>query len=463
MSSTQFPVDPRLPHLGLALDGADMRSVFARQRGLDPEWQVLRCAVERVKYRPRRNLAVTYRLTLRHGRQGRELEQFVATRWCAGGESLRRHADARSETLAPTAAGPTVTHDPALDLVAHWWPHDAKLKRAAAALGDTRAMRERWLPEIARLLAAPSATLADATVRLVQLVPEQRVTARAELRLADGSTHAVFAKGDAEQRGPATQAAMQALWDSPARRHGELVVPQPLGWQAGSGLHWQRAVAGQALLDADATLVHASAGRVGALLAALHDTPVELIRSEYAAPKCERLHELVDTLSLIEPGWAPSLQRLAHRLEPALPTLFNAPPVTLHGDLHPRNVLLAADGRLALIDLDGLRRGPALLDLAAWCADGLYRGMLSGQPAEVTVASLREFMRGYRRASGFAPTESDWAGATAWQLLNQRAWRCAVNLKPGRYTLVRPLIETALVLLAAGSLNAAGHARKVAA
>jgi hypothetical protein len=457
-----LPTDPKLPHLARALDAGAMHAWFDRPGLLAAGWTVQRCAVERVKYRPRRNLAVAYRLALRHGGSGLTIEQFVGTRWCTDGESLARHRKAGAETRAATAAGPAVVHDAALDLVAHWWPHDAKLGAAAAALGDADTLRAAWLPEVARALAASSATLVDAEVHLAQLVPEHRVTARACLRLADGSLHTVYAKGDAERRGPATQAAMQALWDSDERRRGALRVPQPLGWQPGSGLHWQRGVDGRALIEAGAAQAQAASLHVGQLLAALHTAPVTVDRVETAAGQLQRLQQVVTTLQLIEPAWTPALERLAQRLAPRLPELFASPAVTLHGDLHPRNLLLAADGRLSLIDLDSLRRGPPVLDLGAWAADALTRALLAGTSIEDAVLALREVLRGYRRAGGAAISEAEWALATAWQLLSQRAWRCAVNLKPGRYALVRPVLDTALLMLGTGSLNAATHTRKAA-
>lgn len=452
---TTPPDDPLLPHLALALDGPAMRRRFARPGTLAAGWTVQRCAIAQVSYRPQRHLAVAYQLELRHRQDGGALRQHVATRWCSGGESAQHFLRAAAARRAISLAGPSVTHDPALDLVAHWWPNDPRLATAAAALADPLQLRQRWLPEVARMLAAPSATLADAQVDIVRLAPGQQVTAQARMRLADGSTHTVYAKADADRRGPATQAAMQALWDSAARRGGRLVVPQPLGWQAGSGLHWQRALPGLALTDATPAQFMAAAARIGMLLGALHTTPVQFGRDESPVPPRTRLLELVKTLTLLDPSSGAALVRQGARLEPLLTRLFHGPWVTLHGDLHPRHVLSGPDGRPALIGLDRLRHGPALLDLSAWAAHVLHRSLLAHESAESCVDALREFMRGYRSAGGCAPAEFDWAAATAWQLLDQCAWRSATRLETGGIALVRPLVDTAQRLLAAGSLDAA--------
>ena len=462
--STPLPQDARLPHLARALDAAAMQAHFAAEPTLAPGWRVARCEVDRIKYRPGRNLAVSYRLCLQHS-DCSVVQQFVATRWCAPGESLARWTKATAQALAASATGPTVTHHAALDLVAHWWPHDPKLK-ATAALADEAALQQRWLPEVAQALAGPGARLAQARVELVQLVPEHRATARVLLVLAAGPRHTVYAKADAEGRGPATQAAMQQLWDSPARHEGRLVVPQPLLWQAGSGLHWQCAVEGRPLLDVAPQLGDSDADALGRLLAALHGTPVAMDRVETLAGLQQRLDEVVATLSQVLPAQTSRLQSLAQALQPGLRALADAPPVTLHGDLHPRNVLRAPDGRLGLIDLDSLRQGPALLDLGAWAADALYRAQLDGRPAHGATPALLRLAQAYAQAGGAAATPAQLAWATAWQLLCQRAWRCAVNLKPGRFALVAPLLDTAQQLLMARAWPSSARAtapREVAA
>jgi hypothetical protein len=236
-----LPQDPALPHLATALDAGAMAPVFATLLA-GTGATLRRCLVDRVKYRAQRNCSVAYVLDLQDA-QG-PYTQRVAARLCTGGDSARRHAKAAVKPLLASRAGPSLSHVPALDLSAHWWPNDAKLA-AGATLADADALQQRWLPEVADALDAGPCT--GHRLELVQLVPEHRVTARVDLQLAhggDAQTRTVYAKADAETRGPVTQAVMASLWHSPARREGRLALPRPLLWQPGSGLHWQAAVAG---------------------------------------------------------------------------------------------------------------------------------------------------------------------------------------------------------------------------
>lgn len=448
MSGSLLPRDPLLPHLGLALDGDAMAGVFAASL----ELALTGCRVDRVKYRPRRNLTVSYRLRLRDG-NGRAIEQIVATRWCHGGEAARRHAKASSRTPLPTAAGPALLHDPLLDLVAHWWPNDAKLA-AAATLASPDTLQRQWLPAVAAALGPGAAPRGAAQLRLVQVVPEHRATARVTWQGMDGAARQAFAKADARGAGDAVQALMRALWHSPAQRRGELRTPRPLGWQSGSGLHWQQALPGKDLLDHAPGVTPEIAARVGALLAALHATSVPVARTVTLEElRCTPL-DVASTLALVEPAFAADAQQLAQALVRRVTELALQPMATLHGDLHPRNLLLDDEGRLGLIDLDSVRRGPVPLDLGAWLADAAYRDLLADADPGRSLPAGRAFVEAHAAVLGHRVPEPLLAWAVAYQLLCQRAWRCLVNLKPGRYPRIGALLALARRLLERGHLDA---------
>ena len=93
--------------------------------------------------------------------------------------------------------------------------------------------------------------------------------------------------------------------------------------------------------------------------------------------------------------------------------------------------------------LDGLHCGPDLLELGAWVADGLYRALLDGAELRRDEAAWQSLLDAYARAGGGTPAPAALAWATAWNLLTQRAWRCVVNLKPGRLAIAPRLVALA--------------------
>jgi hypothetical protein len=462
--SDLFPRDLALPQLATALDPHAMTEIFARVLRPRAHLQIQGCQVDRIKYRPRRNCTVSYVLTLHDGE--REIEQRVAARFFAGGESARRFVKHAGKATVASSAGLALLHLDALDMVAHWTPNDAKLP-ALRVLQDDARLRGRWLQEVVAELTGGRGRFIDHRTIVVQYVPEARVCARVRVRLQSAAgapitTQTLYVKADGEGRGGATQTAMQALYDSAAQASGRLRTPRPVLWQPAVGLHWQLAVPGIALLDVDPQVGPAASARVGEQLAALHATPVPIARVTTAEALRAQPRQVAELLAGVEPAWKPLLTRLVRRLEEGAVGLEREAPVTLHGDLHPRNILVDGASH-AFIDLDSLRKGPAVIELGAWVADVLYRGVLDGVAPGALAPSWRVFLAAHASASGRAVREPLLAWSTAHNLLCQRAYRCVANLKPGRFEAVPALLAAADSIAGAGTLDAAAAREQEAA
>lgn len=464
--SRRLPTDPVLPQLRTALDATAMMPVFARllsEQGAP--FEISGCAVDRIKYHPRRNLMVSYRLQLRDV-HGARLEQLAAARFCGNGESATRHA--KNLTRASTTShGLRPSRDEALDMVAAWWPDDPKLGRASQWLGAPSAQRESGVGEVVAALTQGQGELVAHTVTLAQVVAEHRACARVRLtyrprRGAVPVQRTVYAKADTAHDGGVIHAMMRTLSGSSAARSGALRIPETVLWQPDPGLHWVCEVPGRALLDAAAPISLDACAQVGALLAALHGTPVAMPRRISIADLLSRQRQVADTLELVEPRFGAQVRRLATRLGEDLVAFGDAPERTLHGDVHPGNLLVNA-GQVTLIDLDGMRRGPAMLDLGDWIADALYRSLLAGADLAGALKPCRAFAAAYGDAARATVDERSLALSTANSLLCQRAWRAVVNLKPGRYELVEPLLDLARRIAEAGSIDAAQDAQRLAA
>lgn len=454
-----LPHDPALPQLATALNEQAMAEVFATELCSQGQLQVQGCAVDRIKYRPRRSCSVSYLLALRDQRSGRAFKQRVAARYCVTGDSARRHAKLASRASRPSPAGPTLSHVASLNLLAHWLPNDARLD-AVAELDDDMHMRDRWLPEVVAALTHGQGRLLAYETSLVQYVPEHRVCARVDMHLQEAPglpmvARSVYAKADAERSGPVTHNVMQALSGGAAQLAGKLRTPRAILWQADSGLHWHAAAPGRPLLDISPYVSPTLASRVGAQLAALHSTPVPIAHADMLTELEQRPSQVADLLGLVEAEWQPMLRRLVRTLEEGVGRLTGLPSVTLHGDLHPRNILV--DGqRLTLIDLDGVRPGPAAYELGAWIADALYRAVLTGLTLESVAPAWRAFLGAYADATALCTvTQPLLAWCTAYHLLCTRAYRCVANQKPGRYAAVPKLISLATAIARAETPDAA--------
>ena len=461
------PCDPLLPQLQAALDGEHMRQVFGKAL-TGPV--VESCEIDRVKYRPRRTCSVSYRLKISDGGRGR-YEQRISARFCSGGDAQRRYAKALANHALASPAGPSLQHAPELDMLAWWLPNDPQLP-GLRLLFDAGALRTEAAPDWLQAQGLDAAETIDLQVRLVQLVPERRACARVDAtqRSAAGTAlpHSAYVKCHADGRGGLTHARMQALSRSTAQAEGRLCTPISQLWQPALGLHWQQAMPGQALQQAAPEIGVDCSAAVGATLAALHgcnvpwgaDAPLDAGRLLAGA------EEAAGTLAAVDDGWAEPAGALLVELRARAGDLHRSPMRTLHGDLHPNNVLVqpgAATSVPTLIDLDSLRCGPAALELGGWIADAAYRAALAGQSPEQAWPACEAFLAAYALHGGSMPPAEALAWGAVHQLLCRRAYGAVANLKPGRLATVPALLEAAGRVASSRSVMSLFHAPKAPA
>lgn len=448
-----LPLDRALPHLMHALDPEAMHEVFddtVRRYGAHLE----SCRIERIKYRPSRNCTLSYHLHMRRECSGEPIEQRVTARLFGGDEIGRRAARVTDAGLSPSPAGPAVRLLPALDMLTWWWPNDSKLT-APRVLADESALRERVLPPVVAALSDGRGRLTAFDVDVAQYVPENRLCARVTLHWTQGRqcrSQVVYAKASREPDSATAHGYLREVCAGAAWRGGALRTPRALLWQPDFGLHWQSALPGRDLLDFAPTEIARLSPRLGAQLAALHHTRVSTSRELTREALHERLTQVVRDVGYVLPAARDTLRRAQALLLAGLKELPCVPHATLHGDLHARNILVA-DGLPGLIDLDGLRAGPAVLELGAWIADGMYHALLHGEPPSRDRDAWNALLAGYQAAGGRVASARDLAWAVAWNLLCQRAWRCVTNLKPGRFVIAPRLIELACAIADARNLE----------
>lgn len=435
-----------LPQLDRALDAQAMGTLFAERLWGDPasgrRATVRACAIEHVRHRYGKCCVIGYRVGIDTGDNGPERELRFAARAYPIAQSAAAFTKATLGQHAATPHSPPLFHVPDLGLIVWAFPNDRKLA-GLRALGGGGGLRERVLPLLGSELRCDTHALERAQVALVHYVPEHGCT----FRIATGS-EVFFAKCHTPASARRSRSLLDALWSSNARRAGRLHMPEPLLLLDQYDMLWTRGLAGRTLLacwieDPSTSARFAAAAEV---LAALHVTDEVRAPDVTRAALIDKLHRVTVTARALAPANATAIARIAARLEYDSHVLDTCETVTLHGDLHPQNILCTAR-EAALLDFDGLAKGPAVLDLGSFSAAMRYQSLLAGRDEQASTAALTQFIDAYAHASGASvdPRALHWS--TAFALVAERAYRCMTRMKPGRAALVQALVTQADALL----------------
>lgn len=411
--------DQRLPWRDRLLDPVEARTLLAHHLG-DPVGTTLeRCEVVRVKYRVGESLRAVYRL----GVGGRE--QIVAARMFTDGGSAAAYRQAAARAV-PSGALRPMARDIGLDTVLWAFPNDRRL----TDLGILDAV-----PAQLRNLLGPPWVASQ----LVAYAPEKSATARC---LDSAGSTLGYVKAYAH---PDARRHAGVLGSVGSRRFaaGGLRVPRVLAVSAERRMLWLEPVDGRPLAVLRGVELASAMTSLGAALGLLHRLPAEDLPA-FARFDPARIAHAAVVVALARPDLAEPARRLAISLAASRPPPQSTP-VHLHGDAHPRNVLVD-DGRLALIDLDQAGAGEPAADLGGVLAR-LRHDRHLGRLDEGTAADLAgHLLEGYAD-TGPLPAGRTLRWHTAAALLTERVLRAVNRVILPALPGIGPLIDEAAELL----------------
>lgn len=285
------------------------------------------------------------------------------------------------------------------------FPNDRRLRGLRKFAGKDDAIRDwqRWLDARGDDFVIRPETLQRLFVRYV---PEQKwiVRLRAEGRTRGGE--------DAGKKRIAVRSADGDLCARLAERHrtlsafsrasGLFVVPDVIACEPEQGLLAIEWIRGGRLCDL--LLEHAPDGlleRVAKIVHAFHQAPVRgLPVVDRATIEAHFTHALSD-LELACPQQAPRLCALHRAIQAVLDRLPAAEPVTLHHDLHWDQLRIKRE-RFALLDLERMRHGDPLLDVANFVTQLKLLGVRDAHPVDPQTAAgwAEVFLDAWQRIGG---------------------------------------------------------------
>jgi hypothetical protein len=448
----EIPTDALLPQLPVVLDPDAMKtrlgeqifeSVQERERFL-----IRTCEIDRVRYKPESSCMVTYRLEIEDRATGEIGEQVLSGRAYPNGQAQPQWEKASCLTMAQPRFGPPLLNLPDLDMVLWSFPNDRKIKTLPSAVEFER-FTSVVLPELVAAHLEQGWQISGTTSQIMHYVGEHTCTVKISVSLSHpvnsaSETLTLFGKTYYNDEGAETYRVMQQLWNSEARRRGQLALAKPLAYDRETKTLWQLGVPG-------VTLETCNIDRPGFLpflkeaarsIGTLHQTPISGAHTVTSKDLVLNLKSVASILIRRRPSCGATLLPIVNRLVTQADAIPAHPVATLHGDLHLKNFLVD-DGLVTLIDLDNACTGSPYLDLGSLIA-GLYTYSLLHQHSKETVPRLVEaFLQTYGAQIPWTISRDiiDWHTAVA--LITERAYRCVTRLKGGRPAMVQELIAMA--------------------
>jgi Phosphotransferase enzyme family len=329
--------------------------------------------------------------------------------------------------------------EPLVRVEAHDGRPTAPGGREAVVASDAGWLRVMPFPGDPALGALPALLARPGRHTVVRYRPYRRCTVR-----FDDAGGSIYAKVFAERRGCRLRDDGARLWAAAERGQLRFAVPRPERYDPAGRTLWQSCVpgrpVGEELKRGEGT---ALALRMGQALASLAKAELGPRRVMTAAVMLRRSAWVGRSLARSVPDVEREVDELLARLRAAYAAAGAGrfPLAPVHGNPHAGQ-WLGDEGRLGLVDFDGLATGHAELDAAAFLADLEFE-----DPARVPVERLRAaFLTGYREG-GVALD----AGLIAVHRAHRRlakALRVAGSLRPDGDARARRHVERALRELA---------------
>jgi len=291
---------------------------------------------------------------------------------------------------------------PDADAVAWVFPAERKLKLAVVADPDA----------LAELLSAHRGAVLR-RLDLVHFVPEHSYTARVIAEQPDGSRHCEYLKIYYNDAG--ARAARIAAQLSVQSRRESISLPRSIAYFPEHRMMLQSALP----RDPHAKL---SLHRAAVALAEFHG-----LRALTAPKMVNASEQKIDTaIALVEavfPGQTHAMARIGRLVQERLAATVAAPDCLLHGDAHLGNLFPLTDGKVGVIDLDGVTIGPPEHDIASFFAFKLWITLREQSPGNSLLDQYPAFIETYNAAAE-NPISIERAWATlAEKLLTERVCR----------------------------------------
>lgn len=396
--------DPVFPQRDLLLDSHYVAQQLASCLGRSCSMEIESCERVRATYRPGQSFRVVYKFRV-DGQTG-----VVAARIFARETHRARVGDAFPPASC-NSEWQSQFFDERTDTCFWIFPHDRKIASLPALMEVRPAFSElldsQWVES--HLVAYASEKCA--TIQCLDR--QQRVLA--------------YAKAYAGHEGLSCYNTYRALHSSGEEDSGNRFrVPRPILYSSSSQLLILEAIEGRRIADLEGEQLEQGMYELGRTMGEFHAVQVPQGVPEFTRFNSDDLREACVCIETVRPDLHDVLAGLCDSLCCHAHALLNTA-VCLHGDVHPKNGILA-DGKIVLIDLDQTARGPAGADLGSLLA-ALRYDAITGELSPANAERFGQaFLSGYQ-VSQPLPASHELRWYTAAALLAERASRAITRIR----------------------------------
>jgi|GEM_PF-955695 len=447
-----IPIDPVIRHLQMAVDVEYMKALLQQRLMISGERFIQHCEIERIKYKPAKNCLVCYRLSIVNSMTGTSTESLLSARFYELGGSYSRYLKAKTKNRADWPASSRsamlLLHFPKLDCVVWVFPKDRKLK-SLELLNNEKQLRETMFPGMIERHWGKHWQLIKLHTERIHYLPEHTCCVRVQLVLRNGLSgenkiQLLYGKTYYNHQGREAFNMMSQLWNSAARKHGLLAIPEPVTYFAEHKILWQQSVPGRPVLEWVKTVpsFYQRFDEIATQVVILHQSRITVIHQSTRTQLCQKLDQVVSLTEHVMPTFNQSLKPLIRELARTQYFVSNRPEAILHGDLHLKN-MLADERQIYLIDLDDLHRGDPLQDIGSLIAAILYQSILDVFSVADAQRMIKLFLQHYQRQVVWEIDQQALRWYVAVALINERVWRSISRLKNGRLDNLNQLVAMA--------------------
>ncbi|MEM7118038.1 MAG: aminoglycoside phosphotransferase family protein [Chloroflexota bacterium] len=456
----KLPIDPTFPQLTSVADMGYMLPLFQEMLNA----KIAKVRIDRFQYVPFKSCTINYELDM----------------YSNGSEQTERklmYGLLRNREAVPARPAPPTYKLSQLDMELWAFPDDPKLPHLANFLDADFLLALVNEPQSLFELTQKDSLVQNGRfqtvkTKVIKYVPEGRCVLQHSLWQGDVTMPPLilYSKTFLRADGERNCHIMRDLWESSQKQGDALRIPQPYFFAAHLDTLFLEAlpgvIASDVMEDEELLLFAPQCGEllsafqqchVSGLDGALEEVDNATRLAHDSQQQLAAYYKVEKLLVDYDEALLPILSNIRNELERQLPELDEVPMTLIHTAFR-FSQMMVDNGRLALLDFDGLENGNPLHDVGSFVAHLYKLHGKHGLALSKAEAAAHQFCQAYDDAAPWGGNEAWVAWQTAVILISKHAKRCIKRARKNPDGQIQTYLTLATELLSGKRLNSLGSA-----